>query len=75
LQDNHKSARWYTHNDLTDEHDTKELLIEQERRVREEELRARESDTEEETKSHERCAEKSQYLREKLEERERSERE
>ena len=59
---------------LADEHDTEELRIEQERRALDEQRAAREADTEEETKSHKRRAEKSEYLREKLEERERSER-
>ena len=37
--------------------------------------RAREAESEEDTKTHERRAEKSEYLKEKLEERKRSERE
>ena len=54
--------------------DTEDLRSEQERRTLEEARRAREADSEEETKSHERRAEKSDYLREKLEERAESER-
>ena len=54
--------------------DTEELRSEQERRASEEARRAREAESEEETKSHARRAEKSEYLREKLEERAESER-
>ena len=49
--------------------DTEDLRSEQERKKAEEERRARESESEEDTKTHERRAEKSEYLREKLEER------
>ena len=55
--------------------DTEDLRSEQEQRAAEEARRAREAESEEETKAHERRAEKSDYLREKLEERAKSERE
>ena len=55
--------------------DTEDLRSEQERKQAEEERRAREADSEDDTKTHVRRAEKSEYLREKLAERERSERE
>jgi hypothetical protein len=54
---------------------TKDLRSEQEQKRAEEERRARQSDSEEDTKTHVRRAEKSEYLKEKLEERARSERE
>ena len=54
--------------------DTGELRSEQERKRAEEERRAREAESEDDTKTHERRAEKSEYLRQKLAERERSER-
>ena len=63
--------------DATLEHvdETEDLRSEQERKLAEEKRRAREAESEEDTKTHERRAEKSEYLREKLAERERSERE
>jgi hypothetical protein len=54
--------------------ETEDLRSEQERKRAEEERRAREADSEDDTKTHERRAEKSEYLRQKLEERERAER-
>jgi hypothetical protein len=54
--------------------ETEDLRLEQERKKAEEERRAREADTEEDTKTHERRAEKSDYLRKKLDERAESER-
>jgi hypothetical protein len=55
--------------------DTEDLRSEQERKKAEEIRRAREADSEEDTKTHERRAERSEYLKEKLEERAESERE
>ena len=55
--------------------DTEDLRSEQERKKAEELRRAREAESEEDTKTHERRAQKSDYLREKLEERAESERE
>ena len=52
---------------------TEDLRTEQERKRAEEIRRAREAESEEDTKTHERRAEKSQYLREKLEEQAESE--
>jgi hypothetical protein len=54
--------------------DTEDLRSEQERREAEEARRAREAESEEDTKTHERRAERSAYLRAKLEERAESER-
>ena len=55
--------------------DTEDLRSEQERKKAEEMRRAREAESEEDTKTHVRRAEKSEYLKEKLEERAESERE
>ena len=55
--------------------DTEDLRSELERKKAEEERRAREAESEEDTKTHVRRAEKSEYLKEKLEERAESERE
>ena len=55
--------------------DTEDLRSELERKKVEEERRAREAESEEDTKTHVRRAEKSEYLKEKLEERAESERE
>jgi hypothetical protein len=55
--------------------DTEDLRSEQERKKAEEIRRAREADSEEDTKTHVRRAERSEYLKEKLEERAESERE
>ena len=55
--------------------DTEDLRSELERKKGEEERRAREAESEEDTKTHVRRAEKSEYLKEKLEERAESERE
>lgn len=57
-----------------DEFTTEELKIRQLRRELEERERARDADTEEGTGSHERRADKAEYLRKKLEEREQAER-
>jgi hypothetical protein len=57
---------------VTDE--TEDLRSEQERKQADEERRARDADSEDDTKTHVRRAEKSEYLRKKLEERERAER-
>jgi hypothetical protein len=54
---------------------TQELKVRQLQREVEERERAREADTDEGTGSHQRRADKAEYLREKLEEREESERE
>jgi hypothetical protein len=54
--------------------DTEGLREQQRRREAEEERRAREAESEEDTKTHARRAERSHYLREKLEERADSER-
>jgi hypothetical protein len=54
--------------------DTEDLRAAQERKQAEEERRAREASSEDDTKTHARRAEKSEYLREKLAERERAER-
>jgi hypothetical protein len=59
---------------VSDKGDTDKLRAEQERREAEEGRRAREAQSEEDTKTHERRAEKSHYLREKLQERADSER-
>jgi hypothetical protein len=58
-----------------DERDTRELRIQQVQRELEERRRAEESGEPEETRSHERRADKHAYLREKLGDREESERE
>jgi hypothetical protein len=58
-----------------DEPTTEELKIQQRKRELEERERAAEADTDEGTGSHQRRADKAAYLREKLEERERAERE
>ena len=55
--------------------DTEDLRSEQERKKAEEIRRAREADSEEDTKTHVRRAERSEYLKEKLDERAESERE
>jgi hypothetical protein len=55
--------------------DTEDLRSEQERKKADEIRRAREADSEEDTKTHVRRAERSEYLKEKLEERAESERE
>ena len=55
--------------------DTEDLRSEQEQKKAEEIRRAREADSEEDTKTHVRRAERSEYLKEKLEERAESERE
>lgn len=55
--------------------DTEDLRSEQERKKAEEIRRAREADSEEDTKTHVRRAERSDYLKEKLDERAESERE
>jgi hypothetical protein len=55
--------------------ETEDLRSEQERKRAEEARRAREAESEEDTKTHQRRAERSDYLREKLEERAESERE
>jgi hypothetical protein len=55
--------------------ETEDLRSEQERKKAEEARRAREAESEEDTKTHQRRAERSDYLREKLEERAESERE
>ena len=55
--------------------DTDDLRSEQEQKKAEEQRLAREAPSEEDTKTHARRAEKSDYLREKLAEREASERE
>ena len=55
--------------------EAEDLHSEQQRKKADEMRRAREAGTEEDAKTHERRAEKSEYLEEKLEERERSERE
>ncbi len=55
--------------------DTKELRLEQARRVREELERAQEAPDAEEEMQHARRADKAEYLRQKLEERAESERE
>jgi hypothetical protein len=55
--------------------ETEDLRSEQERKKAEEARRAREAESEEDTKTHERRAERSDYLRQKLEERAESERE
>jgi hypothetical protein len=60
---------------VTDEEQpTSELRAQQHERETEERRQAGAADSEAESKEHERRAEKSAYLREKLEERERSER-
>ena len=55
--------------------DTEDLRSEQERKEAEEIRRAHEADSEEDTKTHVRRAERSEYLKEKLEERAESEQE
>ena len=55
--------------------DAEDLQAEQQRKKAEEMRRARDTGSEEDAKTHERRAEKSEYLQEKLEERERAERE
>jgi hypothetical protein len=59
---------------MAEPNDTEELRSEQERKAADEERRARAAESEEDTKTHERRAEKSEYLREKLAERDASER-
>jgi hypothetical protein len=58
-----------------DEPNTEELRSEQARKSAEETARARQSDTDNEADQHTRRAQKSKYLKEKLEERAESERE
>jgi hypothetical protein len=59
---------------MADEHDTEELkIVQTEREAQEREL-ARSARDEDEAAQHERRADKARYLREKLEEREESER-
>jgi hypothetical protein len=53
--------------------ETEDLRSEQDRKREEEARRAREAESEDETKAHERRAEKSDYLRRKLDERAESE--
>ena len=60
---------------MTDDPTTQELRIEQARREAEERERAGDAESESETEQHDRRAEKAAYLREKLEQRERAERE
>lgn len=55
--------------------DTEDLRSEQERKKAEEIRRAREAESDEDTKTHARRAERSEYLKEKLDERAESERE
>jgi hypothetical protein len=55
--------------------DTRELKLEQERKAREESEKAESAELEQETAQHDRRAAKAAYLRDKLAERERSERE
>ena len=55
--------------------DTDDLRSEQERKKAEEIRRAREAESEEDTRTHARRAERSEYLKEKLEERAESEQE
>jgi hypothetical protein len=57
-----------------DDPTTQELKVRQLQREVEERERAREADTDEGTGSHKRRADKAEYLREKLEEREQAER-
>jgi hypothetical protein len=59
---------------MAEPNDTEDLRSEQERKAADEQRRARNAESEEDTKTHERRAEKSEYLREKLAEREASER-
>ena len=54
--------------------DTEDLRSEQERKAAEEARRARDAESEDDTRTHARRAERSEYLREKLDERARSER-
>ena len=60
---------------MTEDPKTEELRLEQERREADEQQRAETTPDEDEAAQHERRAEKARYLREKLEERARSERE
>jgi hypothetical protein len=60
---------------MADEHDTGKLKARQIEQLRHERRLAQEATDEDEFAQHERRAEKADYLREKLEERERSERE
>jgi hypothetical protein len=59
---------------MAEPNDTEDLRSEQERKAADEERRARNAESEEDTKTHERRAEKSEYLRRKLAERDASER-
>ena len=59
----------------TDDPDTKELRLRESRVEAEEREQQHEAETEDEAHTHERRADKAAYLKEKLEERERSERE
>ena len=65
----------HTMSDGDEDPTTEELRIEQGQRETASHTAAKSADTEAEEKAHERRAEKSAYLREKLEERERAERE
>jgi hypothetical protein len=60
---------------MAKEHQTEELKLEQLRREVEEQRRASTAPDEDESAAHERRAEKARYLRQKLEERAKSERE
>ena len=59
---------------MTDEHKTEELKIIQSEREAEERKRAKSARDDDEVDQHERRADKARYLREKLEERDESER-
>jgi hypothetical protein len=58
-----------------EKHDTEELRLREAQLEAEEREQAREAESEDEAHTHERRADKAAYLREKLEERARSERE
>jgi hypothetical protein len=58
-----------------EEPDTEELRSEQARKAADERAQARRADTDDEAEEHARRAQKSEYLKEKLEERAESERE
>jgi hypothetical protein len=59
---------------MAEPNDTEDLRSEQERKAADEQRRARNAESEEDTMTHERRAEKSEYLRRKLAERDASER-
>jgi hypothetical protein len=67
--------RWRSVSRVSEDPDTQELRAAQARRVREELELARAAADEEEESQHARRADKAEYLREKLEERAKSERE